>query len=82
MESNVTIMKLRLLYNPQLQISLGITLGVMKRKEKWRSKIPLFVLFCFAEIAAFCVGKNLIFEIYFWKHEIQGQEERSNSLVN
>jgi len=82
-ESNVTITEPRLLYAPQLQMNLGITLRAMKRKEKWRSILPLLsVLFCSAEIAAFCVGKNLIFKSYFWQHEIQGQAERNNSLVN
>lgn len=84
-ESSVTTMKPRLLYTPQPQINLGITLRAMKRKEKWRSKIPflsVFVLFCSAEITAFCVGKNLIFKSYFRQHEIQGQAERNNSLVN
>lgn len=80
-ESNVTT---RLLYTPQLQINLGITLRAMKRKRKWGSKTPLlcvFVLFCSAEISAFCVGKNLIFKIYFQQHEIQGEAEGNISLV-
>lgn len=78
MESNVTTTKPGLPCAPQLQINPDITLRAMKRKGKWRSKVPLlsaFVLFCAAEIAAFCVGKTLIFKSYFRQHEIQGQAE-------